>query len=101
MFGFGKKKETLSSMGGGGGGGGGGMPSPVPPNGNNNNNNNNNNKNNNVTGFDPEGLERAAKAAKELDASRNAKEAINLIKAQEATKQVSLLDDENSSQSHN
>lgn len=43
---------------------------------------------NNVTGFDPEGLERAAKAARDLDKSRNAKAAIELIKTQEATKQV-------------
>jgi ATPase family AAA domain-containing protein 3A/B len=42
-----------------------------------------------VTGFDPEGLERAAKAARDLDNSRNASAAIDLIKAQEATKQVS------------
>ena len=41
-----------------------------------------------VTGFDPEGLERAAKAARELDASRNASAAIELIKTQEGTKQV-------------
>jgi ATPase family AAA domain-containing protein 3A/B len=41
-----------------------------------------------VTGFDPEGLERAAKAARELDASRNASAAIELIKTQEVTKQV-------------
>ena len=41
-----------------------------------------------VTGFDPEGLERAAKAARELDNSRNAPAAIDLIKTQEATKQV-------------
>lgn len=40
-----------------------------------------------MTGFDPEGLERAAKAARELDSSRNASSAIELIKAQEATKQ--------------
>jgi len=40
-----------------------------------------------VTGFDPEGLERAAKAARDLDASRNASAAIELIKTQEATKQ--------------
>lgn len=40
-----------------------------------------------VTGFDPEGLERAAKAARDLDASRNASAAIDLIKVQEATKQ--------------
>jgi hypothetical protein len=47
-----------------------------------------------VTGFDPEGLERAAKAARELDASRNAAQAIELIKTQEVTKQVrwSLID---------
>jgi ATPase family AAA domain-containing protein 3A/B len=43
-----------------------------------------------VTGFDPEGLERAAKAARELDASRNASQAIELIKTQEVTKQVCL-----------
>lgn len=42
----------------------------------------------NVTGFDPEGLERAAKAARELDSSRNASQAIELIKTQEVTKQV-------------
>jgi len=40
-----------------------------------------------VTGFDPEGLERAAKAARDLDNSRNAKAAIDLIKTQETTKQ--------------
>jgi ATPase family AAA domain-containing protein 3A/B len=40
-----------------------------------------------VTGFDPEGLERAAKAARDLDASRNAPAAIELIKTQETTKQ--------------
>jgi ATPase family AAA domain-containing protein 3A/B len=45
-------------------------------------------KGGNVTGFDPEGLERAAKAARELDASRNASAAIELIKTQEVTKQV-------------
>jgi ATPase family AAA domain-containing protein 3A/B len=40
-----------------------------------------------MTGFDPEGLERAAKAARELDNSRNASSAIELIKNQETTKQ--------------
>lgn len=40
-----------------------------------------------VTGFDPEGLERAAKAARDLDNSKNAKSAIELIKTQETTKQ--------------
>jgi ATPase family AAA domain-containing protein 3A/B len=43
---------------------------------------------NSVTGFDPEGLERAAKAARDLDNSRNAAAAIDLVKTQEATKQV-------------
>jgi ATPase family AAA domain-containing protein 3A/B len=40
-----------------------------------------------VTGFDPEGLERAAKAARDLDNSKNASAAIELIKTQETTKQ--------------
>lgn len=44
-------------------------------------------KKSSVTGFDPEGLERAAKAARELDASRNAAAAVELIKTQELTKQ--------------
>jgi Domain of unknown function (DUF3523) len=48
------------------------------------------NKGSSVTGFDPEGLERAAKAARELDASRNASSAIELIKTQEVTKQVRM-----------
>lgn len=48
----------------------------------------NRNKNgNSVTGFDPEGLERAAKAARDLDGSRNASAAVELIKTQEVTKQ--------------
>lgn len=42
---------------------------------------------NNVTGFDPEGLERAAKAARDLDSSKNSSQAIELIKSQESTKQ--------------
>nr|CAB3224064.1 ATPase family AAA domain-containing protein 3-like [Phallusia mammillata] len=37
--------------------------------------------------FDPTGLERAAAAAKELDRSRNAKEALELARMQETTKQ--------------
>ena len=52
----------------------------------------NNNKGSSVTGFDPEGLERAAKAARELDGSRNAASAIELIKTQEVTKQVRTYD---------
>lgn len=40
-----------------------------------------------VHGFDPTALERAAKAAKDLDKSKNAKEALSLISTQELTKQ--------------
>ena len=70
MFGMGKPKreETLSSV----------LKPDNPPS---------SSVGRSVTGFDPEGLERAAKAARELDASRNAAAAIELIKAQEATKQ--------------
>ncbi|RMX62967.1 hypothetical protein DD238_006960 [Peronospora effusa] len=38
--------------------------------------------------FDPSGLERAAKAARELETSRHAKEAFNLAKEAERTKQL-------------
>ena len=65
-----KKEESLSSA----------MSPDNPPN-------RNSSGGASVTGFDPEGLERAAKAARELDASRNASSAIELIKTQEATKQ--------------
>jgi ATPase family AAA domain-containing protein 3A/B len=64
-----KKEETLSSA----------MTPENPPS--------SKGGNPSVTGFDPEGLERAAKAARELDSSRNASAAIELIKTQEATKQ--------------
>ena len=40
-----------------------------------------------VHGFDPGALERAAKAAKDLDGSKNAREALKLISTQELTKQ--------------
>lgn len=63
-----KKEDSLSSAM---------SPANPPPN----------NGGGSVTGFDPEGLERAAKAARELDSSRNANSAIELIKTQEATKQ--------------
>lgn len=43
-----------------------------------------------VHGFDPESLERAAKAAKELDRSKNAKGALASIQEQERTKQKEL-----------
>jgi ATPase family AAA domain-containing protein 3A/B len=68
-----KKEETLSSVM---------VPENPPPRGGGGGHNKCS-----VTGFDPEGLERAAKAARELDASRNASAAIELIKTQEATKQ--------------
>jgi ATPase family AAA domain-containing protein 3A/B len=40
-----------------------------------------------IHGFDPSALERAAKAAKDLDKSKNAKEALRIINVQESTKQ--------------
>jgi len=40
-----------------------------------------------VSGFDPTALERAAKAARELDRSTNAQESLRLINTQEVTKQ--------------
>lgn len=40
-----------------------------------------------VHGFDPNALERAARAAKDLDTSKNAREALRLITLQEVTKQ--------------
>lgn len=61
------KDEKGGSSGGKGGGGGGGGGS--------------------IHGFDPSALERAAKAAKELDGSRNARDALRVITSQEVTKQ--------------
>ena len=40
-----------------------------------------------IHGFDPSALERAAKAAKDLDGSRNARDALRVINTQEVTKQ--------------
>jgi ATPase family AAA domain-containing protein 3A/B len=47
-------------------------------------------KSSSVHGFDPAALERAAKAAKDLDGSRNAKESLKLIGIQEQTKQKEM-----------
>jgi len=81
MFGIGKKRDD-PDRGGGGGSSSSSLSSAMspanPPQGGGGSS---------LTGFDPEGLERAAKAARELDASRNAPAAIELIKSQEATKQ--------------
>lgn len=44
-------------------------------------------KGSSIHGFDPSALERAAKAAKELDGSRNARDALRVINTQEVTKQ--------------
>ncbi len=43
-----------------------------------------------VHGFDPSALERAAAAARDLDRSKNAKEALGLIQTQEQTKQKEM-----------
>ena len=40
-----------------------------------------------IHGFDPVALERAAKAARELDQAKNSKGALEIIQAQELTKQ--------------
>eukprot|EP00794_Sanderia_malayensis_P015334 gene15334-16911_t len=40
--------------------------------------------------FDPTGLERAAKAARELDRSKNANQALEITKLQEQTKQIEI-----------
>lgn len=53
--------------------------------------NNSSNKGGNVGLFDPSGLERAAKAARELDQSKHAREAMEIVKTQEKTKQHDLL----------
>jgi ATPase family AAA domain-containing protein 3A/B len=45
---------------------------------------------NTITGFDPSGFERAAAAAKELNTSKHVKEAVELAKQSEETKQLEL-----------
>lgn len=57
---------------------------PVPPPGGDGNGDKNKPKDK-WSNFDPTGLERAAKAARELDQSRHAKEALHLAKMQEET----------------
>merc|ERR1711973_687286 len=57
-----------------GGGGGGGEDTPATPKA--------------WSNFDPTGLERAAKAARELDASKNSVKAYELTSMQEHTKQL-------------
>ena len=73
-----------SGFGGGGGGGGGG--------GRNNNGSNKQQQEKpdakSFQAFDPEGLERAAKAMRELSSSPNAAEALEIAKQQEISKQL-------------
>ncbi|XP_068088004.1 ATPase family AAA domain-containing protein 3-A-like [Hyperolius riggenbachi] len=61
-----------------------GLPVPPPPPGGDGDGDKNKPKDK-WSNFDPTGLERAAKAARELDQSRHAKEALNLAKMQEET----------------
>ena len=73
-----------------GGGGGGGNDNKVDLSASNSGNSGSSNSGgggNSMTGFDSSGLERAAKAAKDLEKSRNAKEIIRLQGTQEVTKQ--------------
>jgi ATPase family AAA domain-containing protein 3A/B len=81
-------------------------PPPLPPpsdnGGDSNNNNNNNNNSNNVNQqnmnrntesqyrFDSAALERAAKAAKDLEKSVHAKDLLELSRVQEKTKQMEI-----------
>ncbi len=81
-----------------GGAGNNNIPNiPIPPNNNNNDNNNSSNndkkdddsgKKNDFQGFDPRGFERAAEASKELNKSKYVKEAIEMSREAERTKQM-------------
>ncbi|XP_063799085.1 ATPase family AAA domain-containing protein 3 [Pseudophryne corroboree] len=62
-----------------------GMPVPPPPPGGDGDGGDKNKPKDKWSNFDPTGLERAAKAARELDQSRHAKEALHLAKMQEET----------------
>ncbi|XP_053546507.1 ATPase family AAA domain-containing protein 3A [Bombina bombina] len=62
-----------------------GLPPPPAPPGGDGSGGDKNKPNDKWSNFDPTGLERAAKAARELDQSRHAKEALNLAKMQEET----------------
>ncbi|NP_001089330.1 ATPase family AAA domain-containing protein 3-A [Xenopus laevis] len=65
-----------------------GFPEPPSPPGGSGDGGDKNKPKDKWSNFDPTGLERAAKAARELDQSRHAKEAINLAKVQEETLQM-------------
>lgn len=76
-------------------------PMPPPDSGDNNNNNNNNNNNTNQNQnqkfntetqyrFDSAALERAAKAAKDLEKSPHARDLLELSRTQEKTKQMEI-----------
>ncbi|XP_063292483.1 ATPase family AAA domain-containing protein 3-B [Pelobates fuscus] len=62
-----------------------GYPAPPTPPGGDGDGGDKNKPKDKWSNFDPTGLERAAKAARELDQSRHAKEALNLAKLQEET----------------
>ncbi|EQC36797.1 hypothetical protein SDRG_05630 [Saprolegnia diclina VS20] len=73
MFGFGGRKETPANAA---------TPAPAAPA------QASSGGSNNGYSFDPSGLERAAKAARDLEKSKYAKEAFNLAKETETTKQM-------------
>ncbi|KDO32845.1 hypothetical protein SPRG_02538 [Saprolegnia parasitica CBS 223.65] len=73
MFGFGGRKETPANAA---------APAPAAPA------QASSGGSNNGYSFDPSGLERAAKAARDLEKSKYAKEAFNLAKETETTKQM-------------
>ncbi|XP_057305037.1 ATPase family AAA domain-containing protein 3-A-like [Hydractinia symbiolongicarpus] len=68
--------EQLASLGGGAGSGGDGKDKDEPA------------KPKAWSNFDPSGLERAAKAARDLDKSKHASQALDLSRMQESTKQM-------------
>lgn len=63
------------------------IASTPPPSSGKDDDNKKGSKGASIHGFDPSALERAAKAAKELDGSRNARDALRVINTQEMTKQ--------------
>ncbi|XP_044134213.1 ATPase family AAA domain-containing protein 3A [Bufo gargarizans] len=65
-----------------------GLPVPPPPPGGSGDGGDKNKPKDKWSNFDPTGLERAAKAARDLDQSKHAKEALGLAKLQEETLQM-------------
>ncbi|XP_066915630.1 ATPase family AAA domain-containing protein 3-like [Clytia hemisphaerica] len=90
IFGVNKEQavpQNFEQMMAQGGGAGAGAPGGAGGN-NNNNDNKESSKPKAWSNFDPSGLERAAKAARQLDGAKHAKDALDLARMQESTKQM-------------